>query len=467
MANVLIVDDDEVVCQTICSMVRGMGDNAATYALTLHEGFFMATSGAFDAVFLDVCMPDGNGLEMLPRILQTHDAPEVIIITGKGEARGAELAIKGGAWDYLQKPVEIEELEIRLARALRYHEAKRSKRPTLALKRDAIIGNSLQIRQCLDLVAEAAGCDANVLIVGETGTGKELFASAIHKNSSRARENFVIVDCAALPENLVESMLFGYDKGAFTGADRAKQGFVQQADGGTLFLDEVGELPLSVQKSFLRVLQERRFRPLGGSKEIASKFRLVAATNRNLDQMVSDGLFRSDLLFRLRTITIEIPPLRAHAQDIDELTTWHIAELTRQHGTKGISPEFREALQAYDWPGNVRELFNAVERALAAALHDPMLFQRHLPTYIRVKLAQASLSDPAPNLEAQASRDTAPSEFPTFRAFRQTGIEDLERKYLADLLSRTGGNIKKACQTAHLSRTRLYYLLKKYRGSEE
>lgn len=495
MANVLVIDDDEMMCRSLCEMVRG-GANEATYALTLQEGVFMATSGAFDAVFLDVCMPDGNGLELLPRILEVHEAPEVIIITGKGDPCGAELAIKGGAWDYIQKPVEIEELEIRLSRALQYHEAKRGKKSTLVLKRDNIIGNSQQIRHCLGLIAEAANCDANVLIVGETGTGKELFASAIHENSPRAAGGFVAVDCAALPENLVESMLFGYDKGAFTGADKGKKGFVELANGGTLFLDEVGELPLSTQRSFLRVLQERRFRPLGGKKEVESNFRLVAATNRNLDHMAREGLFRSDLLFRLRTITIELPPLREHPQDIYELATWHLARLSNKQETKGISPEFWEALHAYHWPGNIRELFNAMERALAASLHEHILYHRHLPTYIRVKLAQNSLSrpDPTGEIEDQShSSGNTPQSSPIeqhaagiqhenhaisscdtilpFKNFRQAGIEELERRYLNDLLSSTKGSIRKACQIAHLSRTRLYYLLKKYglspRGTEQ
>ena len=275
MANVLIIDDDRAMCDMLSGRMRDMGHNA-TYALTLKAGLKQAFSESFDVVFLDVGMPDGNGLEALPKIRETPSSPEVIIITGAGSPDGAELAIKNGAWDYIEKPLSISAMSLPLIRALQYREDTRTLGSPVALDREGIVGNSPPMKACFDLMAQASASDANVLITGETGTGKELFAAAIHKNSPRAEKSFVVVDCATLPETLVESMLFGHEKGAFTGADKAKDGLIKQADGGTLFLDEVGELPLSVQKAFLRVLQERRFRPLGGKREIESDFRLVS-----------------------------------------------------------------------------------------------------------------------------------------------------------------------------------------------
>ena len=232
-----------------------------------------------------------------------------------------------------------------------------------------------------------------MFIKGETGTGKELFARAIHSHSQRAENNFVIVDCTAIPGELVESMLFGYEKGAYTGAVKSRDGLIKQANGGTLFLDEVGELPLAIQKSFLRVIQEHRFRPVGYQQEIGSDFRLIVASNRDLEDMVRQGLFRDDLLFRLRSFTIEVPPLRKRSQDIQELTLYYTAKLCKQFGIteKVFDPGFFNVLDAYSWPGNVRELIHALESAVIAAQNEPALFPKHLPTYIRIWLERVSV----------------------------------------------------------------------------
>jgi len=251
MEDILIIDDDKTICEMLSSLIQSMGYDV-TYSLTLKSGLEEASAGAFGVVFLDVRMPDGNGLDMLHEIRQVPSSPEVIIMTGQGDPDGAALAIKSGAWDYLEKPSSIEEMTLPLVRALQYREEKKARMPKMALKREGIVGSSPQLAACLDLVAQAANSDANVLIEGETGTGKELFARAIHENSSRANGNFVVVDCTALPETLVESVLFGHKKGSFTGADKTQDGLIKQADGGTVFLDEVGELPLSAQKTFLR-----------------------------------------------------------------------------------------------------------------------------------------------------------------------------------------------------------------------
>jgi two-component system NtrC family response regulator len=463
MAHVLIIDDDEMICDMLSTMVRQMGHEVMC-ANTLQDGLQESSSGDFDVVFLDVRMPDGSGLDVLPRIREASSSPEVIIITGFGDPDGAELAIKNGAWDYIEKPSSIKAMTLPLIRALQYREEKQARKPPIALHREGIVGNSPQMRTCVDLVAQAANSDATVLITGETGTGKELFAYAIHDNSLRANKNFVIVDCAALPANLVESILFGHERGAFTGADRAQDGLIKQADGGTLFLDEVGELPLSTQSSFLRVLQERRFRSVGGKQEIESDFRLVAATNRDLEDMVKHGQFRNELLFRLRSFIIELPPLREHPEDIKELALYYAAKICERYGTdtKGFSPEFFEALDSYDWPGNVRELVNTMERAIAAARQDPILFPKHLPTHIRVDVARTSLRKEAPVVLSQRGGAGPLRSLSSLRDFRENAIAEAEQQYLYDLMSITGGNIEKACKISGLSRPRLYALLKKY-----
>jgi two-component system NtrC family response regulator len=463
MANVLIVDDDKLICETIANLVRRMG-HQATCSYTLQDGLEKASSELLDVVFLDVRLPDGNGIEVLPRIQASPSLPEVIIMTGYGDPNGAELAIKHGAWDYIQKPSTMDAMTLPLVRALQYREEKKASKTMMILKREGIVGNSPKIKGCLDLLAQVAGSNANVLITGETGTGKELFAVAIHKNSPRSDKNFVVVDCAALPETLVESILFGHEKGAYTGADRARDGLILQADGGTLFLDEVGELPLPIQRSFLRALQERKFRPVGGKEEIESDFRLIAASNRNLDGMVRQGNFREDLLFRLRSFSIELPPLRERPEDIKDLTIYYVEVLCKRYEIepKDFSPEFFDVLTSYPWPGNVRELINALERALVNGRYERILFPKHLPIHIRAQIARSSVGEK----DTTEIKITPSSKiFPKIQALRERAVAEVEEKYLRDLISFTQSNIKEACQISGLSRSRLYLLLKKYKIS--
>ncbi|MFB3924945.1 MAG: sigma-54-dependent transcriptional regulator [Syntrophales bacterium] len=460
MGKVLIIDDDQSLNDMLSELVRRMGHEVRS-AQTLEKGLSEIYSYPYDVVFLDVSMPDGNGLDVISRVKQAPSAPEVIIITASGDPDGAEIAISNGAWDYIEKPSSIRMMTLPLMRALQYREAKRSKKPLLELKKDGIVGSSPQMRTCLDLVAEASCSDVNVLITGETGTGKELFARAIHRNSMRKDNAFVVVDCAALSDTLVESMLFGYEKGAYTGADKSHEGLIMQAHGGTLFLDEIGELPFSIQKSFLRVLHERQFRPLGSKHEVASNFRLVTATNRNLDQMVRNGQFRSDLLFRLRSFTIELPPLRSRLDDIGDLVVHHMKRLCSRYeiDKKEFSPEFLEALELYNWPGNVRELVNTLERALASAHGEPVLFPRHLPTHIRIKIAQASIGkETSARINPAGNNETIPK----LHEIRESAVAQAEKEYLNSLLSVSGTDIKRACELSGLSRSRLYELLKKH-----
>ncbi len=453
MAKVLIIDDDELICEMLSLMVEDMG-HSPSYRLTIEEGFKAASSDPFDVVFLDIRMPDGSGLDLLPRIHELPSQPEVIIITGLGDPDGAEIAIKNGAWDYIEKSSSTKQMALPFTRALQYREEKTAKKPLTALKLNGIIGNSSSMHACLDLLAQAAHSEVNVLITGETGTGKEVFARAIHDNSGRAENNFVVVDCTALPETLVESVLFGHEKGAFTGADRPQDGLIKQAHGGTLFLDEIGELPVAIQKAFLRVLQEHRYRPVGSKYELVSNFRLLAATNRDLERMVQEGTFRSDLLFRLRTLTIDLPSLSARKEDIKELAMFPMARVCERYqiGTKGFSPEFLDALMAYDWPGNVRELVNAIERSITAAYNGPTLFPKHLPLDIRVKVARSAIK------KEPVYPSGAGLSLPPLTEHRQTA----ERQYLQDLMFQTKGSIKEACRVSGLSRSRLYALLKEH-----
>ncbi|MBN2126733.1 MAG: sigma-54-dependent Fis family transcriptional regulator [Deltaproteobacteria bacterium] len=466
MADVLIIDDDEMICEILSRRVKNLGHRPDT-ALTLAQGTAKASAGAFDVVFLDVNLPDGNGLQALPVFRKTASAPEVIIITGAGEPDGAELAIRSGAWDYIEKPFSKKEVALQLLRVLQYRGEKQGPTRPMALNRQDIVGNSPEINACLELVARTANSDGNVLILGETGTGKELFARAIHENSPRAKGNFVVVDCTVLPENLVESVLFGHRRGAFTGADRNREGLVKEAHQGTLFLDEVGELPLSIQKAFLRVLQERRFRPVGGAREIQSDFRLVAATNRDLDAMAAAGRFRKDLLYRLKSFTIEIPPLRERKKDIRELAMYHGTRLCERNRmeTKGYSPEFFEALSAYDWPGNVRELVNAMEEAVASDPRNPILFPKHLPERIRVKLARDAVTRGRPSASEPEKLASPGGAFPRLKEVRDAALAELERKYFQGLMAYTDGDIRKACRISGLGRARLYELMRQHKVS--
>ncbi|MFQ5646823.1 MAG: sigma-54 interaction domain-containing protein [bacterium] len=339
--------------------------------------------------------------------------------------------------------------------ALQYHRGNSSAIPITGLKRDEIIGSSSLLESCLIQLAQIANSDDEVFITGETGTGKELFARAIHLNSSRKHNNFVTVDCTALPETLVESILFGHVKGAYTGADKADDGLIKQADKGTLFLDEAGELSLTLQAKFLRVLEAHRFLPIKGKREIHSDFRLITATNRNLEEMVKKGKFRKDLYYRLKSFPISLPPLRSRAEDIKEITERYLTRYCQRKNLKAkkISPDFITVLTAYDWPGNVRELINALNTAFASC-PGQTLFHNHLPDDILVKAARTSVNTQAGYRKAK--------EFPNLKQFRESAVAKAEREYLEEIIAFTQGNINEASKIADLSRSRFHTLRKKH-----
>ena len=474
MANILVIDDDARIRSLIFEYAKDIHHPVAG-AETLAEGLELAEYKDFDLLILDVRLPDGNGLDALPKFRQLESDPEVIIITGVGDTEGATLAINSGAWDYIQKPFSKQEILLQITRALQFRDKKTSARP-VSLKREKIIGNSRQLSACLDQVAQSAATDANVLLTGETGTGKELFAQTIYENSSRAEEPFIVVDCAALPENLIESVLFGHRKGAFTGADKDHTGLVAQADRGTLFLDEIGELPLPIQKSFLRLLQERKFRPVGSTREITSNFRLISGTNKNLDELVENNTFRKDLLFRLRTFHLELPPLRERTGDIKELFLHYISQLCEIHRlqVKGYTPEFLDYLNSYDWPGNVREFIHTLEKAVLSDPGNPTLYPFHLPPQLRIHYAQTAaalktgtaVSDKD---EVRQSKNDKQPDFssylsanPPMKDFREKVTNESEKQYLIHILSLARQDTKAAREMSGLSESRFYTLLRKH-----
>lgn len=468
MAQILIIDDDPGVGRMISRIARQEGHEAVAVR-TLAEGMDRLRAGGVDCVFLDVYLPDGNGLERITEISALPASPEIIIITGYGDPDGAELAVTNGAWSYIEKSATLEQYALVLDQVVKYR-GRRGENKPLEIKRDGLIGDSPAMAGVLAAVAQAAASKANVLLLGETGTGKEVVARAIHANSARASGRFVAVDCAALPKDLVESILFGHVKGAFTGANTATDGLVKLADGGTLFLDEVGELPPSMQKAFLRVLQERLFRPIGGKHEESSDFRLIAATNRDLEAMSEAGAFRLDLLFRLKTLEIAMPPLRERIEDLPSLALYHIAKLcdANELPVKGISPDVMEVFKIHDWSGNIRELVNVLERMCLVAANDPVLHPEHLPMELRVRAARLSIRPPetpptpASSEAAGLPREDAAGAFPTFKEHRRAVVAAADKAYLLRLMEQSGGSIKRACEIADLSRTRLYYLMQEH-----
>ncbi|MCG8618881.1 MAG: sigma-54 dependent transcriptional regulator [Desulfobacterales bacterium] len=481
-ATILIVDDDPVFCSMLEDLVGQMGHVVRTAdcldacreelgrgeldrkQVDLKE----SDQDRIDLVLLDVGLPDGSGLNALPWIRQMSPAPEVIIITGEGDADGAELAVHNGAWDYLIKTSPLERIRLTIIRALEHHRATLALRALKSIDPCGIVGHSPALQRCLDLMGQAARNDFNVLITGETGTGKELFARAIHANSQRAAGRLVVVDCASLPKNLVESVLFGHIRGAFTGADKDADGLFRDADGGTLFMDEVGELPMDLQRIFLRVLQEKSFRPVGADREIPSNFRLIAATNKDLEGLVAQGKFREDLLFRLRALSLHLPPLRERPEDLPLLTD-HILQ-TISGTPPELSGEFTQALAAHDWPGNIRELTHVLQGAAAVAMGSGPLIVQHLPPGLRAMVARRRLDydiqglpvsghwtgdDPSPDLSIDSSNDDALTGIREFRQAR-------DKEYLERLVKAFQGDMQGAAQKAGLSLSRLYSLLREH-----
>ena len=373
MGRILIADDHDSLRRGLAQALaeashdveEAPNGNAAIEKL--HEGFF-------DVVVSDLKMGGSSGLDVLKTCKTLHPTTAVILMTAFGSVSTAVEAMKSGAFDYVQKPFEVEEMELKIAKAL---EVRRMQHQIDYLRHaqgdiydfDRLIGSSGALEKVLGVVRKVAKSNTTVLVRGETGTGKELIAGAVHHNSHRASRNFVKVNCAALQENLLESELFGHEKGAFTGADKQRIGRFEQADGGTLFLDEIGDMSANTQAKILRVLQEHEFERLGGTRTLKVDVRLIAATNRDLTTMVGSGAFREDLYYRLNVVTIDMPPLRERKEDVAALAGFFIKRFSGELKKKieGLDADALKLLMRYHWPGNIRELENAIERAMLLA----------------------------------------------------------------------------------------------------
>jgi len=469
MRQVLVIDD-EAAMRHMLRLVLERDGYLVSEAPHGRAGLEKLQQAAYDYILCDIRMPELDGPGFLREKERCQLGGTVIMMSAYGTIDTAVACMQQGAYDYVSKPFRPDEILLALRKA---EERLQLSQENLRLRDDlrrsgrpqgiaAIVHRSAVMTELLDTVRRAAASPVPVLITGETGTGKELFARAVHENSQRARGNFIVVDCTALPETLVESLLFGHEKGSFTGADKARDGLVRHAHCGTLFLDEIGELPLNLQKAFLRVLQERRFRPLGSSREIESDFRLVSATNRNLDQMVTAGLFREDLLFRIRSYVIDLPPLRERPEDIDALSRFYADRFCEGYGipSKGFSPDFISTLRTYPWPGNVREFIHTMEQTLASARDETTLFPKHLPTSIRVAVTRASLAqDPL----GESSQGPGPvHNLPKLQDYRDAVYHEAENHYLQDLMRLSKQNIAEACRLSGLSQSRLYALMNKH-----
>lgn len=448
--EILVAEDDRVLNQLVVKelsklgyAVHGVSDwNQASRYLETH---------APDLILTDVRLPDANMLDHLPAL--TAEQP-VVVLTAFGSVPDAVTAMKAGASEYLAKPIDLDELELAIDRALNKAALSEQNRFLKEQLRDAgqgqMVGRSaamLEVRRMIDAVAAT---DATVLIQGESGVGKELVASALHAGSHRAHGNFVPVDCCTLQPTLFESELFGYERGAFTGADRLKKGLIEGADGGTVFLDEIGEIEPAVQAKLLRVLETQSFRRLGGVKDLRADIRIVAATNRSLEQMTRAGKFRGDLYYRLNAFTIEVPPLRSRHEDIPELVAHFLAtHRFSQRVEKTVSPEAMQRFVAYDYPGNVRELRNMVERAIIISGSDPVIRPKHLAIGAVPGSAHASRS------AVSLAFDSEPT------------LEEIEKNYLRMMLRKYGGHRSKVAEVLNVSERSVYRMIEKHGLGDE
>jgi two-component system response regulator HydG len=443
--RLLVVDDDASTCEFLEGILRERGFDV-DWEVDPERAIERVREGDYDTILTDLGMERMDGIELCSRTLEIRPDLPVILVTGQASLDAAIAAMRVGAYDFITKPVDTKLLGHQVRRAVDHHrlhtEISRLRQELVGARGpEGIIGRSATMRAVFDLIARVGASEASVLVTGESGTGKELVARSLHEHSPRKNGPFVVLNCAAVPENLLESELFGHVKGAFTDARRTREGLFAQADGGTLFLDEVGELPLPMQPKLLRAIQERRVRPVGGDSELEFDARIVTATNRDLESEVDEGRFREDLFYRIDVVRIEMPPLRARGKDV-LLLAQHFLEQYSEGKVSGLAEGAAEKLLSYDWPGNVRELENCIERAAALARYDQITVD-DLPKKIRDHRSDhvlISTEDPAELLT----------------------LEQLEERYIRKVLELMGGNKSQAARALGLDRRTLYRRLEKF-----
>ena len=450
-ALIVVVDDEDLIRTWLGEKLRSAGYTVET-ASTGAEGRRLVVSASPALMLLDLRLPDGNGIRLLEEYRDIDRDLIVIIVTAYGEIDTAVEAVKSGAYDFVEKPVEFDALLLTIEKAL---ETRRLRRQVAALREQHrwrfanidLVGRSGEMQSIVKMVEKVAGAEsAAVLLTGESGTGKDLVARAIHAHSARADQPFLEINCSALPENLVESELFGHERGAYTDARSRKRGLAELADGGTLFLDEVGDMPATTQAKVLRFLEDSRFKRVGGTTDIKVDARVIAATNHDLDKMVETGTFRSDLFFRLKVVPIHIAPLRERRDDIAPLALFFIEQLSQElkREPATLTESALRLLEGYAWPGNVRELRNVLERVLILEEVGEIRAE-DIPVEMRVPFPAASLGVRLCELPPEGLR-----------------MEDVERDLMRQALVRTSGNVTRAADLLGLSRDTLRYRLDKY-----
>jgi two-component system, NtrC family, response regulator HydG len=451
-ATILIVDDEPDMVENCARILRRAGYRCLTTTES-PRALALLESDHPDVLVTDLKMPELDGMELMRRAHDIDGAIPVIVITAFATIESAVAAIKQGAYDYLPKNFSVDQLTLAVERALRARSLSLENRHLREQLREArglesLIGRSPAMAQVVELVKKAARAEANILVLGESGTGKELIARAIHANSPRAGQAFVPVDCASLPEALLESELFGHEKGAFTGAIKAKPGLMEVAHRGTLFLDEIAELPMALQVKLLRSLQERQLRRVGGTSLMSVDVRVVSATNRDLREAIAQGHFREELFYRVNVIEIKLPPLRERAGDV-RLLAHAFLKRYGQGSVTSFEPSALEILETYRWPGNVRELQNVIERACALA-DGAVVSREDLPDYL--------LRAP----EATVPAGARPATDLPLKDAKEQWMGVLEASYLRDLLARHDGNISAAAKAAGIDRKTFHRLINKY-----
>lgn len=492
MSRVLVIDDDDTLLFLIERALAGLVDDVIT-ATSANDGLQKCVQGDFDVVLLDLKLPDGSGIDVLQRIRALDARLPIIMMTADADASTAIEAVQKGAYDYIAKPITFETLTSLVSKAVEFYSL--MNRPVALglgdeeeFRSDSFVGTSPAMLDVFKTIGRAATQNIPVLIRGESGAGKELVARAIYQHSKRNEAPYMAINCAALPETLLESELFGHEKGAFTGADRRRIGKFEQCSGGTIFLDEIGDMPLNLQAKVLRLLQDQKFERVGGNQTIETDVRIVAATNQPLEELVEQGEFRADLLYRLNGVTIQIPPLRERSADLQPLVQYFlrraIYEMDRQD-IEGIGPNALKRLEAYSWPGNVRELQSAIQHAVLKA-NGPVIAVEHLPGEITSDQPAGEPSgstsdetDPASAVDADTATDTGVAvddravavdgKSPSFNVemfmlerlesdsnnIYDEVIEQVERIVFQLALNHTGGNQSQASQRLGITRAKV------------